>query len=184
MLTHSILLYLGEAQQWHAKFDSEAAARAEEIQEIRRKYSARIQEQEEHIEVLIVKVNNLEKQKSRLQSEVEILIIDLEKANGTARELQKRVEVLERTSIELRTRLEETVVLYENSQRDLKNKQVELTRVNHELDSTKNQRDGLARENQKLTRNFYQISQLKKWTSKFSFSFQTKTRRLAIPSPN
>lgn len=96
----------------------------------------------------------MEKLKNRLQSEVEILIIDLEKANGTARELQKRVEVLERTSIELRTRLEETVILYENSQRDLKNKQVELTRVNHELDSTKNQRDGLARENQKLTSNF------------------------------
>lgn len=44
-----------------------------------RKYSARIQEQEEHIETLLVKVNNLEKQKSRLQSEVEVLIIDLEK---------------------------------------------------------------------------------------------------------
>lgn len=141
----------GEAQQWHAKFDAESAARAEEVEEIRRKYSARIQEQEEHIEALVVKVNNLEKQKSRLQSEVEILIIDLEKANGTARELQKRVDVLERTSIELRSRLEETVILYENSQRDLKNKQVELTRVSHELDTTKNQRDGLARENQKLT---------------------------------
>lgn len=46
-----------------------------------RKYSARIQEQEEHIETLLVKVNNLEKQKSRLQSEVEVLIIDLEKVN-------------------------------------------------------------------------------------------------------
>lgn len=141
----------GEAQQWHAKFDAESAARAEEVEDIRRKYSARIQEQEEHIESLVVKVNNLEKQKSRLQSEVEILIIDLEKANGTARELQKRVDVLERTSVELRSRLEETVILYENSQRDLKNKQVELTRVSHELDSTRNQRDGLARENQKLT---------------------------------
>lgn len=47
----------------------------------RRKYSARLQEQEEHIESLIVKVNNLEKQKSRLQSEVEVLIIDLEKVS-------------------------------------------------------------------------------------------------------
>lgn len=44
-----------------------------------RKYTARLQEQEEHIETLIVKINNLEKQKSRLQSEVEVLIIDLEK---------------------------------------------------------------------------------------------------------
>jgi len=49
------------------------------VEELRRKYSARIQEQEEQIETLLVKINNLEKQKSRLQSEVEVLIIDLEK---------------------------------------------------------------------------------------------------------
>jgi len=46
-----------------------------------RKYTARLQEQEEQIETLLVKINNLEKQKSRLQSEVEVLIIDLEKVS-------------------------------------------------------------------------------------------------------
>lgn len=60
----------GEAQHWRSKFEAEAAARSEEIEEIRRKYSIRIQEQEEQIETLIVKINNVEKQKSRLQSEV------------------------------------------------------------------------------------------------------------------
>lgn len=57
-------------QHWKSKYESEASARAEEIEEIRRKYSIRIQEQEEQIETLIVKINNIEKQKSRLQSEV------------------------------------------------------------------------------------------------------------------
>lgn len=140
----------GEAQQWHQRFDAEAAARAEEVEELRRKFTIRIQEQEEHIESLLVKLNTVEKQKSRLQSEIEVLIIDLERANGTARELQKRVDVLERTNIELKSRLEETVALYETAQRDLRNKQAELTRVNHELDKTKDQRDGLARDNKKL----------------------------------
>lgn len=93
----------------------------------------------------------MEKQKSRLQSEVEVLIIDLERANGTARDFQKRVEILERTTIEIRSRLEETVALYETSQRELKNKQVEITRITNELDNTRNQRDGLARENKKLS---------------------------------
>lgn len=143
-------MIIGEAQQWHARFDAEAAARAEEVEELRRKFTIRIQEQEEHIESLLVKVNTLEKQKSRLQSEIEVLIIDLERANGTARDLQKRVDVLERTNIELKSRLEETVALYETAQRDLRNKQAELTRVNHELDKTKDQRDGLARDNKKL----------------------------------
>lgn len=60
----------GEIGHWRSKFEAEAAARAEEIEEIRRKYSIRIQEQEEQIETLIAKINNVEKQKSRLQSEV------------------------------------------------------------------------------------------------------------------
>ncbi|CAK1554593.1 unnamed protein product [Leptosia nina] len=140
----------GEVQHWRSKFEAEAAARAEEIEEIRRKYSIRIQEQEEQIETLIAKISSVEKQKSRLQSEVEVLIIDLEKANGTARELQKRTDQLERVNIEIKSRLEETVQLYEQSQRDLRNKQTEIQRISHELDKTREQKDALGRENKKL----------------------------------
>lgn len=82
--------------------------------------------------------------------QVEVLIIDLEKANGTARELQKRTEQLERVNIEIKSRLEETVSLYEQSQRDLRNKQTEFQRVSHELDKTREQKDALGRENKKL----------------------------------
>ncbi|KAJ8954900.1 hypothetical protein NQ318_016839 [Aromia moschata] len=133
----------GEVQVWRSKYETEAAARAEEVEELRRKFNARIQEQEEHIEALLVKVNNLEKQKSRLQSEVE-------KANNTARELQKRVEQLERINIDLKTRLDETIQLYEQSQRDLRTKVSELQRTVHELDKTRELKDQLARENKKL----------------------------------
>lgn len=140
----------GEVQVWKSKYETEAAARAEEVEELRRKFNARLQEQEEHIEALLVKVNNLEKQKSRLQSEVEVLIIDLEKANNTARELQKRVEQLERINIDLKSRLDETVQLYEQSQRDLRVKVSELQRTVHELDKTREQKDALIRENKKL----------------------------------
>lgn len=140
----------GEVQVWRSKFESEAQARVEECEELRRKFSARIQEQEEHIEALLIKVNNLEKQKSRLQSEVEVLIIDLEKANNTARELQKRVEQLERINIDLKSRLDETIQLYEQAQRDLRLKITEIQRLNHELDKTRELKDQLARENKKL----------------------------------
>lgn len=140
----------GEIQVWRSKYESEAAARAEEVEELRRKYTIRITEQEEHIESLLVKVNNLEKMKSRLQSEVEVLIIDLEKANSTARELQKRVEHMERVNIELKTRLDETVAMYEQSQRDIRIKQQEIGRLNHELDKAREQASALARENKKM----------------------------------
>lgn len=139
-----------EIQIWRSKYEGEAQARAEEIEEIRRKYNIRIQEHEELIESLSVKCNNLDKQKSRLQSEVEVLIIDLEKSNNTARELQKRVEHYERINLELKTRLDETIQMYEQGQRDLRVKQTEVQRLNHELDKTREAKDQLARENKKM----------------------------------
>lgn len=71
-------------------------------------------------------------------------------ANGTARELQKRVEHLEKINIELKTRLDESLAMFEQSQRDLRNKQQELMRCNAELDKTRELKDQLARENKKL----------------------------------
>lgn len=82
--------------------------------------------------------------------QVEVLIIDLEKANGTARELQKRTEQLERVNIEIKSRLEETIQIYEQTQRDLRIKVTEIQRISHELDKTREQKDALGRENKKL----------------------------------
>lgn len=74
----------------------------------------------------------------------------MEKANSTARELQKRTEQLERINIEIKTRLDETVLIYEQSQRDLRIKITEIQRITHELDKTREQKDTLARENKKI----------------------------------
>ncbi|KAH8301232.1 hypothetical protein KR018_008806 [Drosophila ironensis] len=139
-----------DATSWQNKWNAEVAARAEEVEEIRRKYQVRITELEEHIEALIVKVNNLEKTKTRLASEVEVLIIDLEKSNNSCRELTKSVNTLEKHNVELKSRLDETIILYETSQRDLKNKQADLVRTVHELDKVKDANNQLARENKKL----------------------------------
>ncbi|XP_055841074.1 paramyosin, long form isoform X1 [Episyrphus balteatus] len=140
----------GDAASWQSKYQSELASHHEEVEELRRKYTVRITELEEHIESLIVKVNNLEKQKTRFQSEIEVLIIDLEKSNNSCREMQKTVVSLEKINVDLKSRLEETIQLYEISQRDLRNKQGELTKTVHELEKTRDANSQLARENKKL----------------------------------
>jgi chromosome segregation ATPase len=140
----------GDVALYKNKYETEASARVEEIEEIRRKFTIRIQEQEEHIESLIVKINSLEKIKTKLTTEIEVLIIDLEKANGAARDFQKRCEILEKTNIDIRTRLEETIQIYEVAQRDLRNKQIEVQRITGELDKTRDQKDQLQRENKKM----------------------------------
>lgn len=140
----------GNAALYKSKYETEASSRVEEVEEIRRKFTIRIQEQEEHIESLVIKINSLEKIKVKLSTEIEVLIIDLERSNGITRDLQKRVEILERTNIELKSRLEETMVMYEACQRDLSTKKVEVQRLVGELDKTREQKDQLSRDNKKM----------------------------------
>jgi len=140
-----------DAANWKSKYESESAARTEEVEELRRKLHIRITELEEQINALITKCTGLEKQKSRLQSEVEILIIDLEKSNSTARDLQKRCEQLERINADMKSKLDDLTALYDASQRDNRNKSTEIVRLNHELDKLRDSKDQLTRENKKLT---------------------------------
>ena len=56
----------------------------------RKKLAQRLQEAEEQIEVVNSKCASLEKTKQRLQSEVEDLMIDVERANGLAANLDKK----------------------------------------------------------------------------------------------
>lgn len=140
----------GEAAMFKNKYETEATSRVEEVEEIRRKFTIRITEQEEHMQSLVIKINSLEKLRVKLTTEIEVLIIDLEKANGAARDLHKRVEILERTNIELKSRLEETIVMYESTVRDLRTKQVEVQRLVAELDKSRDEKDQLARENKKM----------------------------------
>ena len=58
-------------------------ARAEELEEAKRKLAAKLSEAEEQVEAALTKCNALEKVKSRLQGEVEDLMVDVERANAS-----------------------------------------------------------------------------------------------------
>uniref|UniRef100_A0A1Q3FLR8 Putative myosin class ii heavy chain n=1 Tax=Culex tarsalis TaxID=7177 RepID=A0A1Q3FLR8_CULTA len=146
----------GEAGTFKSKYEAEVHARTEEVEEIRRKYTVRIQESEEHIESLQLRLSKLEKEKSRMSNEIEILIIDLEKANNGIREYCKRIEILEKTNIEIKTRLEETITLYDQSQRDLRQKTQDYQRLSHDLDATREQKDQLTRDNNKMQKELHE----------------------------
>lgn len=99
----------------------------------------------------MAKCANLEKQKSRLQSEVEILIMDLEKATTHAQQLEKRCSALERSNIELKSKIEEITMLLESAQRDARQKAMELQKLTHEFEKLRELKEQLARENKKLS---------------------------------
>jgi chromosome segregation ATPase len=58
-------------------------SRSEELEEAKRKLAAKLTEAEEQVEAALNKCNSLEKVKSRLQGEVEDLMVDVERANSS-----------------------------------------------------------------------------------------------------
>lgn len=110
----------------------------------------KITEYEEQLEALLNKCSSLEKQKSRLQSEVEVLIMDLEKATTHAQALEKRCSQLEKLNLDLKNKVEEVSILLENTQKELRIKIQDLQKLSHEYEKLREQKDALARENKKL----------------------------------
>jgi chromosome segregation ATPase len=103
----------------------------EEVEDLRKRMLQKQAEYEEQIEILGQKISQLEKAKSRLQSEVEVLIVDLEKAQNTIAILERAKEQLERTVNELKTRIDELTVELEAAQREARAALAELQKMKH-----------------------------------------------------
>ena len=107
-------------------------------------------EYEEQIEIMLQKISQLEKAKSRLQSEVEVLIVDLEKAQNNIAILERAKEQLEKMVNDLKTRIDELNVELEAAQREAKAALAELQKMKHLYEKAVEQKEALARENKKL----------------------------------
>merc|ERR1719402_1436811 len=99
----------------------------------------RIVELEETISIISNKLSGSEKQKSRLQQEIEILILDLEKANNNHRECKSRLEIVEREHRTIMVKHEELNVLYDQTCKDLKIRISDLSRAHNDLKTLKEQ---------------------------------------------
>merc|ERR1711860_209946 len=70
-----------EIQLWRSRFETEGMGRVDELEMSRNKLQARIQEAEENVESLNVKIANSEKSRARTQSDLEELSMDYERTH-------------------------------------------------------------------------------------------------------
>ena len=139
-----------EITQWKSKFDAEVMLHHEEVEDLRKKMLQKQAEYEEQIEIMLTKLSQLEKAKSRLQSEVEVLIVDLEKAQNSIAILERAKEQLEKLVSDLKIKLEDVQAELEATQRELKNVTAEFLKIKHLYEKVVEQKEALARENKKL----------------------------------
>ena len=69
-----------EAATWRQKFESgEGSIKSEEMEEMKRKFNAKIAELEAQLEAALAKASSLEKVKNRLQGEMDDLMVEVDK---------------------------------------------------------------------------------------------------------
>lgn len=137
--------------QFKSKFESESRLRIEEVEEIKKKLSIKIVELEEYVSALTAKVSGVEKQKMRLSQEIEIVIIDLEKANGAHREIKSKYEIIERDYKSISLKYEEISILHEQVTRELKARQIDITSISKEYTDIKVSHERLSLDYKKVS---------------------------------
>ncbi|XP_016768921.1 myosin heavy chain, muscle isoform X32 [Apis mellifera] len=139
-----------EAQLWRTKYESEGVARAEELEEAKRKLQARLAEAEETIESLNQKVLALEKTKQRLSTEVEDLQIEVDRATAIANAAEKKQKAFDKIIGEWKLKVDDLAAELDASQKECRNYSTELFRLRGAYEEGQEQLEAVRRENKNL----------------------------------
>ncbi|XP_063973786.1 myosin heavy chain, muscle isoform X32 [Diachasmimorpha longicaudata] len=139
-----------EAQLWRSKYESEGVARAEELEEAKRKLQARLAEAEETIESLNQKVIALEKTKQRLATEVEDLQIEVDRATAIANAAEKKQKAFDKIIGEWKLKVDDLAAELDASQKECRNYSTELFRLKGAYEESQEQLEAVRRENKNL----------------------------------
>ncbi|CAG9798367.1 unnamed protein product [Chironomus riparius] len=139
-----------EAQLWRAKYESEGVARAEELEEAKRKLQARLAEAEETIESLNQKCVALEKTKQRLATEVEDLQLEVDRATAIANAAEKKQKAFDKIIGEWKLKVDDLAAELDASQKECRNYSTELFRLKGAYEEGQEQLEAVRRENKNL----------------------------------
>ncbi|XP_043470836.1 myosin heavy chain, muscle isoform X32 [Leptopilina heterotoma] len=139
-----------ESQLWRTKYESEGVARAEELEEAKRKLQARLAEAEETIESLNQKVIALEKTKQRLATEVEDLQLEVDRATAIANAAEKKQKAFDKIIGEWKLKVDDLAAELDASQKECRNYSTELFRLKGAYEEGQEQLEAVRRENKNL----------------------------------
>uniref|UniRef100_A0A8C9RAL6 Myosin heavy chain 16 n=1 Tax=Scleropages formosus TaxID=113540 RepID=A0A8C9RAL6_SCLFO len=140
-----------EVTTWRTKYETDAIQKTEELEETKRKLTARLQEAEQGTEAAQARAASLEKVKQRLQGEVEDLTIDLEKANAAAAALDKKQRAFDKMIAEWSQKCEELQLELDNSQKECRSYMTEVYKLKTAYEESLDHLETVKKDNKILT---------------------------------
>merc|ERR1712214_205180 len=136
-----------EIQLWRSRFETEGMGRVDELEMSRNKLQARIQEAEENVEGLNVRIANGEKSRARMQTDLEELSMDYERTHAAAIITEKRGKNFDKVIGEWKAKADDIGAEVDASQKECRNYNSELYRLKAAHDEVVEQLDVVKREN-------------------------------------
>merc|ERR1719282_1851787 len=141
----------GESQMWRQKYESEAVAKAEELEMTKMKLTARLTEAESTIQNLNAKLHQLEKSRSKVQADVEEMNISLDQAQVMNAKMERQAKHYDKVIGEWKTKVDSLARDLDNSQKETRNISSDLFKVKAAYEECVIHLDDVRRENKTLS---------------------------------
>jgi len=141
----------GEASMWRSKYESEAVAKAEELEMTKMKLQARLTEAESTIENLNCKLSQVDKSKQKIHAEIEEMNINLDQAQILNSQMEKKARQFDKIVAEWKRKVDSMSMDLDVAQKECRNASSELFRVKAAYEESVVQLDEVRRENKSLS---------------------------------
>merc|ERR1719203_496004 len=141
----------GEAAMWRGKYESEAVAKAEELEMTKMKLQARLTEAETTIENLNGKLTQIDRAKSKIGAEIEEMTVNLDQAQILNNAMEKKARQFDKIVGEWKKKVEGLGMDLDVAQKECRNASSDLFRVKSAYEESLAQLEEVRRENKVLS---------------------------------
>ncbi|KAI6195099.1 Myosin head [Aphelenchoides besseyi] len=140
-----------EIQQWKARFESEGLVKLEEIEEAKRRLQQKVQDLTDANEAANVKIASLEKTRHKLMGDLDDAQVDVERAAAYASALEKKQKGFDKIIDDWRKKTDDLAAELDAAQRDARNLATDLFKSKTQQDELLEALEGVRRENKSLS---------------------------------
>merc|ERR1712051_120191 len=141
----------GEAAMWRGKYESEAVAKAEELEMTKMKLQARLTEAETTIENLNGKLTQIDRAKGKIGAEIEEMTVNLDQAQILNNAMEKKARQFDKIVGEWKKKVDGLGMDLDVAQKECRNASSDLFRVKSAYEESLAQLEEVRRENKVLS---------------------------------
>merc|ERR1712212_802238 len=141
----------GDASLWRAKYETEAVAKAEELEMTKMKLVARFTEAEGTIQNLNAKLGQVEKAKGKMQAELEDMVANLDQAQVLNAAMERKAKQFDKVIGEWKHKVDSLSYDLDCSQKETRTASSDLFKVKNAYEESMLQLDEVRRENKTLS---------------------------------